>query len=88
MTRPLRIEFPGEVHHVTLRHAAIGNRREPIFESDDDRALLLGIVGQIMKRFDAVMLAYCFRPRASACSQQLCRGGPVGRTSQPVDQEA
>ncbi|MDT9002491.1 transposase [Paucibacter sp. APW11] len=55
MTRPLRIEFPGAVYHVTAR----GNRREPIFESDDDRTLLLGVVGKTMKRFDAVMLAYC-----------------------------
>ncbi|WIV97163.1 REP-associated tyrosine transposase [Kinneretia aquatilis] len=55
MTRPLRIEFPGAVYHVTAR----GNRREPIFESDDDRALLLAIVGQTMKRFDAVIVAYC-----------------------------
>jgi len=56
MSRPLRIEFPRRraSHHVTAR----GHQREPTFESDDDRALLLGIVGQTMKRCDAVMLAY------------------------------
>jgi len=55
MTRPLHIQFPGATHHVTAR----GNRRVPIFESDDDRALLLGVVGQTIKRFDTVMVAYC-----------------------------
>ncbi|MCW7542142.1 transposase, partial [Aquabacterium sp. A7-Y] len=55
MTRPLRIEFPGAVYHVTSR----GDRREPIFDDDADRELLLRIVGQTLERFDAQMLAYC-----------------------------
>ncbi len=33
MARPLRIEFPGAIYHVTSR----GDRREPIFEDDTDR---------------------------------------------------
>ena len=33
MARPLRIEFPGAVYHVTSR----GDRREPIFVDDDVR---------------------------------------------------
>jgi len=33
MARPLRLEFAGALYHVTSR----GNRREMIFESDDDR---------------------------------------------------
>lgn len=37
MTRPLRIEFPGAVYHVTSR----GDRRESIFADDDDRVALL-----------------------------------------------
>ncbi len=55
MVRPLRIEFPGAVYHVTAR----GDRREPIFDDDGDRELLLAIVGQTLERFDAQMLAYC-----------------------------
>ena len=55
MARPLRIEFPGAVCHVTSR----GDRREPIFEDDGDRGLLLELVGQALSRFDAQMLAYC-----------------------------
>jgi len=33
MARPLRVEFPGAVYHVTAR----GNRREDIFVDDEDR---------------------------------------------------
>lgn len=55
MARPLRIEFPGAVYHVTSR----GDRREPIFEGDADREALLAVIAQAMNRFDAQMLAYC-----------------------------
>jgi putative transposase len=30
MSRPLRIEFPGAIYHVTSR----GDRREPIYQDD------------------------------------------------------
>jgi putative transposase len=49
MSRPLRIEFPGAVYHVTSR----GDRREPIFVDDTDRAALLNVLAQGMQRFDA-----------------------------------
>ena len=55
MARPLRLEFPGAVYHVTSR----GDRREPIFEDDSDRNTFLTVVAQAMERFDAVALAYC-----------------------------
>ena len=55
MARPLRIEFPGAVYHVTSR----GDRREPIFADDSDRVALLEVVAQAMARFDAQVLAYC-----------------------------
>src|SRR5437868_13841465 len=55
MSRPLRIEFPGTVYHVTSR----GDRREPIFEDDVDREALLATVAHAMERFDAEVLAYC-----------------------------
>ena len=55
MSRPLRIEFPGAIYHVTSR----GDRREVIFEDDDDRHCFLEVVSQAMRRFDAVALAYC-----------------------------
>jgi len=55
MARPLRIEFPGAVYHVTSR----GDRREPIFVDDEDRHGLLQVVAQALSRFDAEALAYC-----------------------------
>ena len=55
MARPLRLEFPGAIYHVTSR----GDRREPIFEDDEDRDVFLAVVAQAMERFDAVALAYC-----------------------------
>jgi putative transposase len=55
MTRPLRIEFPDAVYHVTSR----GDRQEPIFGSDADRQLLLRIVDQALARLDAQAFAFC-----------------------------
>ena len=55
MARPLRIEFPGALYHVTAR----GDRREAIFADDEDRAAFLTILGQGLARFDACVLAYC-----------------------------
>jgi REP element-mobilizing transposase RayT len=55
MGRPLRIEYPGAIYHVTSR----GDRQEPIFRADADRQLLLAIVDQAMDRLDAELFAYC-----------------------------
>ena len=55
MARPLRVEFPGAVYHLTAR----GDRRESIFIDDADRVALLGVVGDATERFAASMLAYC-----------------------------
>lgn len=55
MARPLRIEFPGAVYHVTSR----GDRREPIYRDDTDRRAHLDVIAQAMDRFDAKVLAYC-----------------------------
>lgn len=55
MARPLRIEFPGAIYHVTSR----GDRREPIFIDDHDRRTLLSVLEQTLQRCDARMLAYC-----------------------------
>ncbi len=55
MARPLRIEFPGAIYHVTSR----GDRRERIFVDDDDRRALLEVLARGMQRFDARVLSYC-----------------------------
>ena len=47
MARPLRIEFPDSIHHVTSR----GNERRSIFRDDTDRRMFLHLLGQAVKRF-------------------------------------
>jgi hypothetical protein len=54
MARPLRLEFPGALYHLTAR----GDRREAIFEDDADRAALLDVFAHGLERFDAVCFAY------------------------------
>ncbi|MGG7056547.1 REP-associated tyrosine transposase, partial [Nitrosomonas sp. ANs5] len=55
MARPLRIEFPGGLYHVTSR----GDRREEIYLDDADRINWLTLFGQVCKRFNWVCHAYC-----------------------------
>jgi putative transposase len=55
MARPLRIEFPGALYHVTSR----GDRREPIFDDDEDREMFLAVLGEVVDRFNWRCHAYC-----------------------------
>ncbi|ETX00569.1 REP-associated tyrosine transposase [Candidatus Entotheonella palauensis] len=55
MARPLRIEFPGALYHVTSR----GDRQEPIYEDDDDRQMFLSILGEVVKEWNWLCYAYC-----------------------------
>lgn len=55
MARPLRIEFPDAVYHVTSR----GDRREPIYRDDRDRRTHLEIIADGMRRSNARAFAYC-----------------------------
>jgi putative transposase len=54
MARPLRIEFPGALYHVTSR----GNERRPIFSDDIDRRMFLTLLGQTVKRFGWSLTAW------------------------------
>ena len=42
MARSIRIEYPGAFYHVMAR----GNRREPIFWNEEDRAVFLRTLGE------------------------------------------
>jgi putative transposase len=55
MARPLRIEFPGAVYHITAR----GNRRAPIFRNEKDKSMFLDIVGWVHDRFRWICYSYC-----------------------------
>ncbi len=55
MARPLRIEFSGAFYHVTSR----GDRREAIFEDDEDRLIFLRTLAEVVDRFNWLCHAYC-----------------------------
>ena len=55
MPRLARIVLPGVAHHVTQR----GNRRLPVFFSDDDRRLYLDLLAMAAKAGGARCLAWC-----------------------------
>jgi REP element-mobilizing transposase RayT len=55
MARPLRIEFPNALYHITSR----GNRREDIYLDDNDRRNFLRILAQVYERFNWVCHSYC-----------------------------
>jgi REP-associated tyrosine transposase len=54
MSRPLRLEFPGSVHHVTSR----GNERRNIFADDADCEVFLDLLGVCTGRFEWIVTAY------------------------------
>ena len=55
MARPLRIEYPGALYHVTSR----GDRQEAIFDDDQDRTAFLDILGHVISRYRWRCHAYC-----------------------------
>jgi putative transposase len=55
MARPLRIEYPGALYHVTSR----GNARAPIFFDDADRRLFLLCLGEVVGAHRWLCHAYC-----------------------------
>ena len=55
MARPLRLEFPGAVYHVTAR----GNRQEAIYQDDKDRREFLILLGDTCERNNWCIHAYC-----------------------------
>ena len=55
MARPLRIEYPHAVYHVTSR----GNARRKIFREDHDRAKFLEVLGTVINRYNWICHAYC-----------------------------
>lgn len=55
MARPLRIEYPGAVYHVTAR----GNEKKPIFRDAGDRELFLDLLKRVNDRHQWLCHAYC-----------------------------
>lgn len=55
MSRPIRIEFPNALYHVTSR----GDRREDIFEDDEDRRAFLQTFAQVVEQFNWLCFSWC-----------------------------
>ncbi len=55
MARPLRIEYPGAVYHITSR----GNEKKAIYRDDQDRENFLFILDKVIKRYRWLCHAYC-----------------------------
>jgi len=55
MARPLRLEFPGAIYHVTSR----GNARLAIYKDDQDRHSFLSILGEVVDRYHWLCHACC-----------------------------
>ncbi|MDD3656344.1 MAG: transposase [Atribacterota bacterium] len=55
MARPLRIEFPGAVYHITAR----GNAKQNIFYKESDFANFLTILCKVVKRYHFILHYYC-----------------------------
>src|SRR4051794_2665905 len=58
MSRPLRLEFPGSLWHITQR----GNERRPMFYTDDDRCHFLDLLAEAVERFKWIVTAYALMP--------------------------
>ena len=55
MSRPLRIEFAGALYHICSR----GDRREAIFQDDEDREAFLGVLAEVVERYNWICHAFC-----------------------------
>ena len=55
MARPLRIQYPGAVYHITSR----GNEKKAIYKEDRDRKDFLDLLQQVNKRYHWICHAYC-----------------------------
>ena len=75
MARPLRIEYPGAVYHVTSR----GNARNMIFNDDHDRSKFLKVFGTVLQNLRWLCHARgggLLRPLSAAVvAEKRSRGG-------------
>ncbi|MDH3746183.1 MAG: transposase [Acidobacteriota bacterium] len=55
MARPLRIEYPGALYHVSAR----GNAKQDIFLNRKDRLCFLEVLHQVATRFNLLCHCYC-----------------------------
>jgi putative transposase len=54
MSRPVRIEFPGAVYHVTSK----GRDGQVVFSDQDDRGVFLNVIDNVVERFGWLLHSY------------------------------
>ena len=55
MSRPIRLEFPDALYHITSR----GDRREDIYDDDADREAFLKIFSKVIEQNNWYCYSYC-----------------------------
>jgi putative transposase len=55
MARPLRLEYPGALYHLTSR----GNAKQDIFVDDADRRIFLRLLGDTVTQYRWLIYSYC-----------------------------
>jgi len=75
MARPLRLEYPGALYHVTTR----GNAKDDIFIDDVDRRIFLGLLADEVMQQGWLCYAYClmnnhYHLLFETPEANLCRG--------------
>lgn len=68
MTRPLRLAFPGALLHITSR----GNEKRPTFLDDRDRRKFLDLLGETVRTFDWILIAYVLMSNHYHLLVELC----------------
>lgn len=74
MARPLRIEYPGALYHVTSR----GNSQSNIFITDTDRPGFLEILESGVNRFNWICRSYCLMDNHCRLLIETPEGSPPG----------
>jgi hypothetical protein len=81
MARPLKLEFPNAIYHVTAR----GNARSDIFLDDEDRELLLACLGEVLASGFFLLMRSAIQLRAAKASGSAeLEGGNLALLSQAV----
>jgi REP element-mobilizing transposase RayT len=76
MARPIRIEFPGAVYHVTAR----GNERRKTFRDDVDRRQFLATLEETIGLHDLRLHGFCLMPN----HYHLIVETPLGNLSRAI----
>jgi putative transposase len=76
MARPVRVEFPGAVYHVTAR----GNERRKTFRGDADRRRFLETLEEAIRLYDLRLHAFCLMPN----HYHLVVETPLGNLSRAI----